>query len=1040
MTVVYASPSHNPVQTGSVSVLVGPVAGAAAVSVSVTAVVVTATVNIPAPSVSAPSSVSVTALAVTVTVSVPAATVTVPGASTSIIGWNTPGGSSAAVGSGYGFEGYRTASGLTYTAVTGDTVTAVAVYGLAPTSGIHSAVAIYTVSGGNPNSLVGSAVAVEIPTGSAGWGTAAASIALSNGVEYTVVWDPYVDGIWDLYYGDGGLAAQQSFDLRTGSPPATWTNDGVEDGRISYYATVTAAGGGSGASVTAVVVTASVSVLAPSVTTAGNATVTATVVTATVTVATATAVTVAFAYPASISSRKLLDQHGTPYLIKGMSSWALAQNCTNAEITAALEGLAGFGFNAVVVAPMGCNNPGGAGWSPYTNDAGQNYFTGTVFQSSLGAAWASVDWLIAEATRLDMTVFFSLFVSWGTTGVAPDIVAAGTTNMYNFGAAVAARYAAYPNIVWHLEGDDNWNYASTGLPAVIDAYHHGISDTEGSTHRLITAEPHYSRTSYDQFISQEGTSGTGYQWFHVDINSPIRVPADESVNVTDAGYTETGATTEAVWIDEPVYVHSGGYGGNELQQVRERNYATFLRGGVGINFGNEYWWPAGAPGLFGGTVTTWLADVLAETSTAQAGYCWTFVDTWCAATTFVPTSAFVTTGLGTGDVKAAAGASGSVAVAYFPDNRTIAVDTTILTGTANVRLRWYDPVANSFSTIAASETQTSGRSVTLPAARGDGTRDYILVVDLLGDVSVTATVVTATVTVIAPTVIAGSTVTATVVTATASVLAPAVSAGSSVTATAVEVVAAVRAPTASGAAARTTTIVTATATVAAPTVTAGSRATPAVVTATVSVPTPAVTASGVASVTALAVTATATALAPTVTAGSRATPTVITATATTPTPTATASTATTALAVTATATVPAPTVSVGSRITATVVTATTTAPTPAISAGATVTITATVVTATTTIPAPAAAAAANPTPTTITATARTLPTTPTAIGQTVTPTTITANVTVYAATILFGTIFELAPHLHSRRHTTPIRSRQPDIITGRDDTTIEGHD
>jgi hypothetical protein len=41
----------------------------------------------------------------------------------------------------------------------------------------------------------------------------------------------------------------------------------------------------------------------------------------------------------------------------------------------------------------------------------------------------------------------------GDTGTAPDLANAGTTNAYNFGKAVATRYAGYPNIVWHVMGD-----------------------------------------------------------------------------------------------------------------------------------------------------------------------------------------------------------------------------------------------------------------------------------------------------------------------------------------------------------------------------------------------------------------------------------------------------------------------------------------------------------------------------------------------------------------------------------------------------------
>ena len=62
-----------------------------------------------------------------------------------------------------------------------------------------------------------------------------------------------------------------------------------------------------------------------------------------------------FAWPASVSAdnRRFLDQKGNVYLLKTMSSWAMAQNCTNAEITNALEGLKSLGFNAVTVSPFG---------------------------------------------------------------------------------------------------------------------------------------------------------------------------------------------------------------------------------------------------------------------------------------------------------------------------------------------------------------------------------------------------------------------------------------------------------------------------------------------------------------------------------------------------------------------------------------------------------------------------------------------------------------------------------------------------------------
>ncbi len=64
-------------------------------------------------------------------------------------------------------------------------------------------------------------------------------------------------------------------------------------------------------------------------------------------------VAVGFAYPVSAANRRFIDQTGKVYLLKTMSSWAMSQNCSDAEITQALEGLKALKFNAVTVSPFG---------------------------------------------------------------------------------------------------------------------------------------------------------------------------------------------------------------------------------------------------------------------------------------------------------------------------------------------------------------------------------------------------------------------------------------------------------------------------------------------------------------------------------------------------------------------------------------------------------------------------------------------------------------------------------------------------------------
>ena len=66
------------------------------------------------------------------------------------------------------------------------------------------------------------------------------------------------------------------------------------------------------------------------------------------------------------------------------------------------------------------------------------------------------------------------------------------------------------------------------------------------------------------------------------------------------------------------------------QELRERNYSTFIRGGAGINFGHEKWWPFGVTGPFDGG-PNWL-DIITEPPQQCAKYAWTLLDTYAKTT------------------------------------------------------------------------------------------------------------------------------------------------------------------------------------------------------------------------------------------------------------------------------------------------------------------------------------------------------------------------------------------------------------------------
>ena len=439
---------------------------------------------------------------------------------------------------------------------------------------------------------------------------------------------------------------------------------------------------------------------------------------------TAASAAIGFAYPIATSNRRFVDQSGNVYLLKAMSSWALAQRCPNTAITSALESLKSLGFNAVTVAPFGVHLNGSFG-DRYANGFGQRFFTGAPYASAFGPAWSSMDWIVEEATRLQMTIVFSLFLSFGDTGTAPELISAGSTNAYDYGKMLALRYAQHPNIVWHVEGDFEWS-PSDPIGQQVDAVFHGIKDGEGSNHHLIIAEQQHGLTGYKQFILSEGGK-SGYHWFIQSANTLYNYGSN-SVELFDAVYEQSGAGGYGVIDIEPPYVNSPHYGGDKNQQYRERNYSVFLRGGIGINYGHEKWWPFGAAGIYDGGAR-WL-EIVSEAPQLQAKYAWSLIESYVTDPTWTRDDGkFVKSGVGDGDTKAASGYSRFAGVAYFPASRPVTVDTTVIAGPISVKLSWYDPTTGRYSIISESEAARANRPIAFPEPHPDGSGDWVLVVE-----------------------------------------------------------------------------------------------------------------------------------------------------------------------------------------------------------------------------------------------------------------------------------------------------------------------
>ena len=274
-------------------------------------------------------------------------------------------------------------------------------------------------------------------------------------------------------------------------------------------------------------------------------------------------------WPTSIANRKVLDQYGDVYLMRTFSSWGMASNVSDAEITSALEGVAANGFDGVTVW-FGGGAYYGEDWSPtYQHKAtSEAFWNGTPWASGLGPAWASLDHLVAEAERLGIFVWMSLNGGFGVPRA--EFEAVSNTDMYNAGAAVATRYLGAPNVGWHVMIDDPSVTTGGTVGQRVDAFFHGVNDTEGASDRPVR----WLEVGGGNSTNEQGWLGTTS--FNATINSWYEF-GNNSAEIAEAGYAEV--PTVPVGDCEPPYDGAPHYGADAGQQLRERSYATFLEGG-----------------------------------------------------------------------------------------------------------------------------------------------------------------------------------------------------------------------------------------------------------------------------------------------------------------------------------------------------------------------------------------------------------------------------------------------------------------------------
>ncbi len=524
-------------------------------------------------------------------------------------------------------------------------------------------------------------------------------------------------------------------------------------------------------------------------------------------------------FPLTISSdgRYLKKNDGTPFLIKGDTTWSLFVDIPltgTRGIDAFLTTITGQGFNAVsgnviehhytVVKPPKNQN----GDLPFTKTLNGSTYTGSPngTTSSNGTQgqfaadnysninnqapdptfinnvyWQACETILNSCLSHNVAVFVWPFylgfhagdegwmqelVAWDAVTGAGGFTGLGFANAtkskaWNYGAWLADRWKAYPHIIWVAGGDygSGTQTLDTQQKAAVESVISGMKSVSGQQSVFWTA--HWDRDS----ISTD-TSLTSVTF---DINGSYCGEAVAERTRQAYAHSPTSPACLIEWFYE-----NDLFGGSP--PYRKYMYWGYLGGIAGGLFGNEQIWrfDDGTPGTDYVTLETTQATLDAVRQFAF----WDTRPWWRLKPSGLGgMGTIITAGGGTASpqsdtyVTAAATSEGDLLLAYVPPAHTgsITVDMTKMSATAQAR--WFDPANASFTTIGAFNASGT-HAFTPPATNSAGDADFLLVLE------------TPAATVAATSTVAGAGAALASTSGTASVTVGVVAVGSSIAATA----------------------------------------------------------------------------------------------------------------------------------------------------------------------------------------------------------------------------------------------------------------
>lgn len=411
-----------------------------------------------------------------------------------------------------------------------------------------------------------------------------------------------------------------------------------------------------------------------------------------------------------------MHANGDPYIAIGDAPWSLPVNCTNAQILTYLNDRASKGCTAILVeaiekayssqTPRWRNTDGN---DPFTVMTPPNWVLNSAY-------WNRVDFIVNEAAARGIAVFITpAYTGYGNGGDGWRAEYSSSTDaaLQAYGAALATRYRQ-GNVVWVLGGDDANDlaragaYGSSTTPDRTKQWQIVIGLRSVRTSDLITG--HTARNQNDGTVNGESFKAwAGYPGWNLN-NTYGHDGTDDMVALADtawarpgpipffmieAGYENLDGSNRGGWVPAVQNVLSGGLGG-------------FIAGHDALWHFGSYDPSTGAQAV----ISTYLAGSFLDSRNfgqLLKSYPWHRLRP-------VKDTRLVTTPLGTGSsaVVPALATDGSFAFVFSP-GAAFTVQLSALTH-AQVRARWFDVEAGTFTAITGSPFPNAGTRVFTPPA------------------------------------------------------------------------------------------------------------------------------------------------------------------------------------------------------------------------------------------------------------------------------------------------------------------------------------